>query len=169
MAAKVQRRRPVADWMQKAQMYLFHRHEVRELEKPRDNEKKWLKAWLADNGVEDPETGNLRAEFPVPIKAYGSTAYGMELRKIPGGEYFDKDEVLEYLQEHVGPETRLTVTDIKRVFKTVKVAVFDQDQLYVLQQEGLIPEKELRKLIHENDPTYQLWPVESPFPDDDDD
>ena len=93
----------------------------------------------------------------------------MELRKIPGAEYFDQEEVLEYLEDHVGPKTGLSVTDIKKVFKTVKVVQFNQDQLYVLQQEGLIPEKELRDLIHTTDPSYQLWPVESPFPEDDDD
>jgi hypothetical protein len=37
----------------------------------------------------------------------------------------------------------------------------DLDELYVLQQEGKITEKQLRSLMHAPDPTYSLWPVEA--------
>jgi hypothetical protein len=48
-------------------------------------------------------------------------------------------------------ETLLHTKGLKdRVFKEVTTTVLDQDELYVLQQEGLITEEELDALFTEN-------------------
>lgn len=156
------KRRTVNSYMQQAQLYLFHRYEAATAEKPRDRAKKWLKDFIQQNG-KIADNGNVVSAFDKPMVIGNTTHYGLELRKIPGAESFDPEEVKVFLLKK-----KLDIEDYEQVFYTVRIDKFDQDALYVLQQEGKITEKELRKLVHTNNPTYQLWPLDQPVDDDDD-
>jgi len=141
-----------------AQLYLWTRSEHLScgcLKKYNAAGKK-VKDWLAlrdESGRflhgETDDAGNQVFWFPKPITAADQVEYaGVMLKARPGSAFFDEEEVVEFARRKGLAE---------RIIKTVEVV--DEEQLYVLYQEGEITERELRELTHYPEPTYQLWPV----------
>ena len=159
MATRMKR---VSDVFKDAQRYLHTR--VASLEQNRTFEaaKKPVKQWLEANGTEDDD-GNKTYTFPRNITAVDEKVYsGVMLRKAVGAATMDDKEVRELLLK-VGVRKAKNQTALEqRVFRTVEV--LDMDEVYVLQQEGLITEEELRGLLHYPKPSYSLWPVEAAEP-----
>jgi len=156
VATKVRRTRP-SEWLEKAQTYLFNRYQVARAEKPRDAAKNWLKPYVLQHGVDDGDKGHVRVMFPQPMVIGTTTYYGLEDRRIPGRTYMDEDEVRTFL---AGKPAAVR----SRVIRKVTTEVVDTDELYALNQEGKVSDDELDSLLHQKDPTYQLWPVEEePF------
>ena len=141
-----------------SQRYLMLRAAKLAAEKNFSEAARPLKAWLNDpeNGEEDAN-GNRIYRFGRSVpdgKAVDGKEYaGVMLRRTQGLPTFDEDEVLEFARNAGDEEIP------RRLLKTIVVP--DLEQLYVLQQEGLITEDELRALMHVPKPTYALWPVEA--------
>lgn len=143
-------RSKVEDIFRLSQTYLYVRAGKLDGEKRFSAVSKPVKAWLAANGATDAE-GNRVYKFPSIMQgADGKTYSGVMLKRSQGPAYFDPEEVIEFAK-HCGLA--------HRVVKTVEVP--DLDELYVLQQEGKITEKELRGLMHDPEPSFALWPVEA--------
>jgi hypothetical protein len=152
MATKLTRRVP--DIFRHAQTYLHER--VRNLEYTRSFEsaKKPVKDWLKKYGTEDT-AGNLVYQFPTVLAGADGKFYsGVMLKRSVGPAYFNDDEVMKLIDS-----LDADICWEERVWKTVRV--LDQDQLYLMHQEGVITEDQLRGLLHYPNPTYALWPVEA--------
>ena len=155
MPARVLKRR-IEDIFRDAQTYLHTRAEASVHTKKFESAKAPLKKWLKENGIEDAD-GNLVYEFPRDISSIDEKVYaGVMLRKSVGQSFMVEDEVREFIKRHKKAKVR---DAYGRVFKYVEV--LDQDELYVLQQEGAITEEELRSLLKDPAPQYALWPIEA--------
>ena len=154
MPARVLKRR-IEDIFRDAQTYLHTRAEASVHTKRFESAKAPLKKWLKENGTEDVD-GNLVYEFPRDISSIDEKVYaGVMLRKSVGQSFMVDDEVRDFLSSKGLGHNKV----YKRVFKTMEV--LQSDELYVLQQEGLITEAELRGLLHDPAPQYALWPIEA--------
>lgn len=157
MATKLTRRVP--DIFRHAQNYLFLRTGNLESNRKFDSAKKPVKDWLKKYGTEDAD-GNLVYTFPSVLTGTDGKDYsGVMLKKSVGPAYFLDDEVRKLLESKPAGDTIEQSNLAKRVFRTVEV--LDQDELYLLHQEGKITEDELRGLLHYPNPSYALWPVEA--------
>lgn len=151
-------RHPIEDIFKLSQKYLYLRTQKLEAERrfksASDPVRKWLAAKDEDdkwaNGEEDAEGNRVFYFDQSMVGADGRRYAGVMLRRAQGAATFDEREVLGFAFER-GLRDRLV--------KTVEVA--DLDELYVLQQEGIITEAELRSLMHTPAPTYALWPLEA--------
>lgn len=118
-----------------------------------------VRAWLAEKDDDDrylhgdgDADGNRVYRSSQPIPGVDGKMYaGVMLRRTQGLPVFDEDEVMEF--------ARRDRNVAERVIQTIEVP--DLEQLYVLQQEGLISEDDLRGLMHTPAPSYALWPVEA--------
>jgi hypothetical protein len=148
------------DIFRQSQRYLADRTEKLLAEAKFKKSAKPVKEWLDEkdgdgkfvHGVEDDD-GNRVFKFARPMQGIDGKMYsGVMLKRSQGESYFDPDEVLEFLRHK-------PMSVQKRAIKTITVP--DLDELYVLQQESKISEVELRSLMHDPEPQYALWPVES--------
>jgi hypothetical protein len=163
MATRVKR---ITDFAKHGMNYLHYRTEIKPLQTKRDSERDWLKKYIGDGktdgmGIAD-DKGNLNVYFDSPVPGPGNTVYyGMQQRRVPGGEFMNTDEVKKWASANLKPD------ELTRVVYTKPVEVVDVEELYVLQQEGHITSKQLRSLIRHEDDSYQLWPIdEAPVEDD---
>jgi hypothetical protein len=166
MATKVRRStRMLNEFAKHGMNYLFKRDQVSPLEKERDREKSWLKEYIKENGTKDNK-GNFNVYFerdggPKFVPGPGNTEYwGLQQRRVPGGEYMDEDEVQKFVDT-------LPAQLAERVIYDVVKTVVDTEELYVLHQEGKITQKQLRALIRHHKDSYQLWPITEPPIDED--
>jgi hypothetical protein len=143
-----------------AQLYLWRRveHQACGCLKNYTQASKKVKDWLGKkdedgkfiNGERD-DKGNQVFWFPKEITAADGVEYsGVMLKAKPGEAYFDDAEVMDFARRKGLAE---------RVIRTVQV--IDEEELYVLYQEGEITETELRDLTHYAEPSYSLWPVKT--------
>jgi hypothetical protein len=149
--------RRAEDIFRLAQTYLFLRFAKLDAEHKFSAAAKPIREWLTANGKTDAE-GNRVLAFAKAMQGADGRAYGgVMLKRSQAPAQFDPEEVLAFARERglAG-----------RVVKTVEVP--DLDELYVLQQEGRITERELRGLMHEPEPVYSLWPVEAAIGEADD-
>lgn len=166
---RIPRSRPAPmadDLFRQAQKYLFDRTDKLLAEAKFKRSSKPIKEWLDErddngkfvNGVEDTE-GNRVFKFSRLMQGVdGKTYSGVMLKRSQGENYFDPEEVLEFIRVvDVAKGANGHISE--RVIKTIEVP--DLDELYVLQQEGTITEKQLRGLMHEPAPQYALWPIEA--------
>lgn len=141
------------------------RAESLDVGKKLDKTKKAVRTWLQKNGTAD-DNGNLIYVFPDPVDVLDGKEYaGVMLRKSQGSPYLEEDEVREFLErkfvsgtEHAHHSPHQDNPLLRRAFRTVEV--LDPDELYVMQQEGIITEEELRGLLHDPAPSYALWPYD---------
>lgn len=144
-----------------SQRYLYLRAAKLAAEKSFSAAARPVKAWLAETDEDDKylhgeqdADGNRIFRFSQLIPGDGKYYEGVMLRRTQGLPFFDPDEVLEFARRQ--PPSSGVAT---RVIRTIEVP--DLEELYVLQQEGVITEAELRSLMHTPDPTYALWPMEA--------
>lgn len=146
----------VTDIFRDAQTYLHIRTENSTVTNRFKLAKAPVKKWLEANGEEDAD-GNLIYEFPREVVGGDDKVYsGVMLRKSVGQAFMVDDEVRAFLGKKF---KTLKDNPYSRVFKQVEV--LQSEELYVLQQEGLITERELRSLIHDPPAQYALWPIEA--------
>lgn len=147
------------DLFRQSQKYIFDRTEKLLAEAKFKRSAKPVKEWLDEkdehgkfvNGTEDDD-GNRVFKFSKVMQGMDGKLYsGVMLKRQDGTAYFDSDEVLAFA------DSDPAITD--RLIKMVPVP--DIDELYVLQQEGKITEKQLRSLMHQPEPQYSLWPIEA--------
>lgn len=141
-------------------LYLWNRanHQACGCSKNYDQARKKVKDWLTardDQGRfingETDDAGNQIYWFPKPITSADDVEYaGVMLKASPGNAFFDEEEVMGFARAK---------GLAKELIKTVEVV--DEEQLFVLYQEGVISEEELRGLTHYPAPTYTLWPVKT--------
>jgi hypothetical protein len=144
--------RKVEDIFRLSQTYLYLRAAKLDAEHKFSAASKPVKAYLAANGATDAE-GNRVYSFASLMQGVDGKIYsGVMLKRGQGPAQFDPEEVIAFAKAESSFPTG-------RVVKTIEVP--DVDELYVLQQEGLITEKQLRSLMHDPEPTYSLWPVEA--------
>jgi hypothetical protein len=152
----VSRRQRVTDIFRDAQTYLHVRVKNSEVTNQFKLAKAPVKKWLEANGEEDDD-GNLIYEFPREVVGGDEKVYsGVMLRKSVGQSFMVDDEVQAFIKKHKSANVR---DAYGRVFKYVEV--LQPEELYVLQQEGHITERELRKLLHDPPAQYALWPIEA--------
>lgn len=151
--------RPVGEIFRLSQRYLYLREVKLDAEKQFSAAARPVRAWLNDtdddgaylHGETDAD-GNRICRFDQSVPGADGKMYaGVMLRRTQGLPTFDEEEVLEF--------ARSDPKIAKRVIKTIEIP--DLEQLYVLQQEGVITEAELRGLMHTPAPSYALWPVEA--------
>jgi hypothetical protein len=168
MATKVKRSQRVSDFAKHGMNYLFRRDQISPLERERNREKAWLKAHIDENGVLDAQK-NKNVYFDSPIPGPGTvTYYGLTQRRIPGAEFMDTEEVKKFMTQVSTTPEKFDAELFSRVVYEKTVVVVDTEELYVLQQEGKITAKQLRALIKHEKDSYQLWPIEEPPVEEDD-
>lgn len=153
------RRLSPAQIFRDCQVYLIQRTEHVSRERKFEVTKSAVRAYLRHYGEENAD-GNLVYKFPKIFHGVDGKDYaGVELRRQQGPAFLEHDDVAHFLKR------KFTSKDVydkiyDRVFRLTRV--MDADEMYVLQQEGLITEEELRGLLRRPDPKYALWPVEAP-------
>lgn len=115
----------------------------------RDAARDRIKAWFDKGGDAEHEVtvndqGSLLVEFDDPIQLDGVTVTGLENVRKESSE-LDLDKVDAWLDSVSDEATRKALA--KRLYKPVTDYVFQQDQLYRLQQEGVISEELLDSLF----------------------
>lgn len=98
-----------------------------------------ISEFVDENGEVD-EKGSKFWELPTPIEVNGQTFKSVKREKRTS--IVLAEEAVEALLEQKGLKDR--------VYKPVTTVVLDQDELYVLNQEGLITDEELDSLFVEN-------------------
>jgi hypothetical protein len=135
-----------------SQVYLYHRYRHLAEKKDFDAASRDVKDWLGKQ--EEDYAGNKVYAFPEPLSvADGKTYSGVMLRKTTGLPSFQTDEVLEFAKKRDLLDRMIEWTP-----------AVNEEEVYVLYQEGMITEDELRSLLHYPKPSYSLWPVEYKAP-----
>lgn len=144
------RRKPVSTFLRNAQDFLFHKDEAAQAGAVRDDAKKQVRTYLesdADDVYED-EKKNRYVDFPAPVEINGVKYSGMKLQR----------NVTPTMDTDAAEELLDTKGLTPRVRQVVETVVWDWDELYVLNQEGLITDTELDALMDKN-VTWAVWPV----------
>lgn len=142
------RRGGVPQMLRKAHQYLSFRAQAANLDKVKDPLGKELKAHIAQSGELDAN-GNVDLLFPEPLTIDGETFLGLRNQKIQPAPLVDEEKVDELLAT-LPPEIR------ERVVREVTITVRDDDELYVLNQEGLITDDQLDGVMFTPEPRYSL-------------
>ena len=125
--------------MRTAHQYLHWRDEEararREKEKAGGKQGQTIKDYIASHG--EPNGDHLDWLFDEPVTIGGETFLGMR-RQASSDEYMD-EELAQELVERKGLRDR--------VVREVTVEVWDYDELYVLNQEGLVTNAEIDSLM----------------------
>lgn len=146
-------RRPasaVSDLLQAAHTYLHNRTVEADAKKRKGDKKKGpykdIVEHLQENGELDESTDSRYWYFDDPING----AAGFEWRCVPGSQGIDEDKAQELAQEK-GVVERVTHTEV----------VWDYDELYVLNQQGVITDDELDSVMVTEDPSWSLQVVKA--------
>jgi hypothetical protein len=138
--------------MRAAHQYLMYRDQEAAAKKLKDRANKapgggnLLKDYVAEHGEENSD-GHLDFLFDEPLNIGGVRYRGLRNQKSQGAPLLDEDRAEVLLKN-------LNLRD--RVAKEVTVVVWDWDELYVLNQQGLITDEQLDSLFDDPDPTWSL-------------
>lgn len=150
MATKVRRSTGVPSIYRDAVTYIRARADRLRVKGPEDKAKKKIDKWLVDNGQVDDE-GNIFYIFPAPVADTDGKLYkGVHKRYTPGDPFFLTEEVRAYFQNTKHYDT---------VFPEVTTRPFNEEALYLLEQQGKLPKSTIRELLHDGEPKYSLWPI----------
>lgn len=130
-----------------ARQYLFLQGEVKSLSSRAGEIKDRLMTAVTAGGEPD-EKGSLFLSLPVPIEANGKTYRSLKREKRTS-KYLDEERTLELLH---------TKGLVDRVQKERVETYLDQDEIYVLNQEGLLTDEELDSLF-ETEISWAFKPV----------
>ena len=136
----------VPGWVRLAHQFLFARDEQAKAEKSRGKFSKQLKDFIAEEGEETAD-GHLEVLFPEPLTIGGVTYLGLRNQRTNPQPLLDTERA-EALLEKLG------LTD--KVAEEVTVVQWNWDELYVLNQQGLISDADLDSLFDEPEPRWSL-------------
>jgi hypothetical protein len=151
---------PPTDLSKSAQAFLFWRGEESHATKTKEDARDILKGWLTlknqagkyVNGRVD-ENGHRTYELPEPVTVGDVTYTGIQAQRKTSSS-IDEDAVAELLRKKGGEQ----LYDL--VFKRKVIRVFDEDQLFVLLQKGVLSEEELDEATSETE-SFALVPVKA--------
>lgn len=145
----VQRRRLVlSEIARRAQEFLYYRDDESTAKKQKEQARDAIKAYFeSTTKAREDENGHKYFDFEEPIQINGVTYKGLQnQRKVTSS--IDVGLVEAWLADQP--------SDFReRVFREVTVTEFDQDELYVLNQEGILPDDVLDSFTVQN-PTWSL-------------
>lgn len=157
----VQRRRTlVADITRRAHEFLFFRDDESEAKKKKETARNAIKEYFekASKARED-ENGHKYLDFDEPIQINGVRYKGLQnQRKVSSG--IDVDLVEAWFDNPANDPGYYRQSLKERVFKPVTTIEFDQDELYVLNQEGILPDDVLDSFMAQN-VTWSLTAVKA--------
>jgi hypothetical protein len=136
----------VPGWVRAAHQFLFYRDEQASAEKSRGQFAATLKSYIFEEGEETPE-GHLEVLFPEPLNIGGVRYLGLRNQRTNPAPLLDEDRAQELLDQ-------LGLRD--RVAEEVTVTQWNWDELYVLNQQGLITDEQLDSLFDEPEPKWSL-------------
>lgn len=131
--------------MRTAHQYLYYRDEEAKAKKAKPDSK-GLREYIAENGELTPE-GHIDFVFPEPVVIGEATYKGLRNQKTPGKNYIDEEKA-QALAAKVKATNRLRTV--------VEVEVWDYDELYVLNQEGLVTDDQLDAVMETGDDSWSL-------------
>lgn len=145
--------RRIPEALRRAQLYLLYRDQEaaakREKDKatavPGDKKANWLKDYVLEHG--EPNGKDIEWVFDDPLTIGDATYRGFKAQASEPSPELDEDAATELLE---------TKELLGRVKKTIEVEVWDWDEIYVLNQQGLITDEELDKLLVTPDPSFSL-------------
>lgn len=153
--------RALSDLEKAAHEFLFNRDSESAAVKSKNRARDVLKGWLTlknaagkmlNGDVDDKGNRTLYFEEPLTI---GETEYaGVQAQKKTPEPSIDTDAT-EALLKAKGAK------HYDAVFKRQVIRVFSEDDLYVLNQKGIVSDEELDALMVTGDPTYALVAVKS--------
>lgn len=137
--------------MRTVHQYLFYRDQAAEAERqkkaaydPKKNPE--LRNYVLANGELTPE-GHVDWLFEEPLTIGASTYLGLRNQMSPGEDLLDTERAEKLLVE-------LGLRD--QVIKPVTTEVAEWDELYVLNQKGLITDEQLDSLFDPQPPSFSL-------------
>jgi hypothetical protein len=140
-------RRTSASIARKASQFLFLRNEEKVIRTRKEQERDAIKQWMQNNAETDHE-GHQYFYLPETVNI--------------GGEKFNKLKNERKVSRYISEEKLIELAEEKgvrdRVVKVIEIEVVDQDELYVLNQEGIISDEELDN-VFEEDVKFALVPV----------
>lgn len=150
---------PPTDLGKAAHEFIYNRDVAADAGKAKDKARDLIKGWLTlvnqvgkmPNGRED-ENGHRYLDFDHPLTIGDQTYKGIKAQRSNPTPYIDLDAAANLLSDK-GPEF------YDQVFKRKVVREFDGDELYVLNQKGIISDEELDSLEVLGKPSYSLIPV----------
>lgn len=132
-------------------LFLRDRHNADAYAKSKLIHRDRLKEYITEHGYEDG-SGNLCLDFEQPMTIMGKTWRGLQLRRVQGAATLDEDWAFNYIEQN-GLEDR--------AINVVVTEVIDQNELAVLNQEGLISDDDLDQMFVRPEITWALYPVEA--------
>ena len=136
----------VPEWFRQAHQFLFYRAEQAKATTRRDKLSKSLKEYIAANGEETPE-GHLEVLFSDPLTIDGVAYLGLRNQRTNPQPLLDTERA-EKLLDNLGLKDR--------VAEEVTVIQWHWDELYVLNQQGLISDEDLDSLFDAPEPRWSL-------------
>jgi hypothetical protein len=148
--------RALSDLEKSAHEFLFNRDSAGRAGTIRDTARDILKGWLTlknaagkmVNGEVD-DKGNRTLYFDEPLTIGEKTYTGVQAQRKEPAQFVDEDAA-EKLLKSKGQKF------YDAVFKRQVIRVFSEDDLYVLNQRGIVTDEELDSLLKSGDPSYAL-------------
>lgn len=142
---------PETQFLRNVHTFLFNRHNEEVAKQRKLTERDRLKEYVREHGYEDG-SGNLCIDFDNPVESMGKTWRGLQLRRVQGAATLDEDWAFNYIEENGLTE---------RAVKIVVLEEIDQNELAVLNQEGIISDDDLDQMFTRPEVTWALYPVEA--------
>jgi hypothetical protein len=150
---------PPTDLGKASHEFIYHRDVAADATKVKDKARDLIKGWLTlvnqagkmPNGREDSD-GHRYLDFDHPLTIGDKTYTGIKAQLSRPTPYIDLDAAAKLL-ESKGTEF------YDQVFKRKVIREFDGDELYVLNQKGIVSDDELDALEVQGKPSYSLIPV----------
>lgn len=135
---------PIRDIDKEFLLFATHRRAAKVAGTARDKARDFIKAWFdnggdADHEITFNENGSKIVEFDEPVVIDGQRVVGIENRRTDRSE-LDLDKVDEWL-DSLPEAQRRELT--RKLYREVRDTVFQPDELFKLQQEGILSEKQM--------------------------
>lgn len=140
-------KRTSASITRKAKQFIFLRNEEKVIKSRKEQERDAIKQWMQNNAETDHD-GHQYFYLPETVSV--------------GGESFNKLKNERKVSRYISEEKLIELAEEKgvrdRIVKVIEIEVVDQDEVYVLNQEGIISDDELDGVYEEN-VTFALVPI----------
>lgn len=142
-------RRSISQLAITAQTFLYQRDTRKQADSALTQARDWLKPYVIENGYED-DRGHRHIDFEEPLTINGVTYTGLVARKAVS-PFLRTDDAQEWLAEHGLLEEVMVEIPARREP--------DWEMVYILNQEGKIPDEVLDSL-EDRTVTWSLLPEE---------